>query len=474
MKAKWLPISAAVAMALASASTFAADTNSWEFHGYGRLGGQWNGDGASKMNTLGKNEYRTVTSMDENSNQVEIQAKKRTQVKGNVYGDFVTRAEYGNQNAGDTGYFVSSEGSLQTHRGDGQFELKEAYIEMGGFNFIGSDTKIWAGQRFLNRQQGLLSKEFWKQSSGVGAGVQVGQAGFAVVSADQADAIRSDSSFGTANNNQTMTSFDAYYYGLVGLGGNFDFDLKFMNQANTKEGLDTCKNLQANNTLGKSTQCAEDGIGASITYNRNYYGLKGWSQSAIAYGTGMASNRGVNFGSWNGGFGKDSKALFFTSYGVAEVTRDFQVGTEVTYWAPQHVNWGGDLDVTRTLVAVQPSYKINDNLRAIFTASYGNEQISDNDGTKAALGQSSQTWGRADTDTQFYALEAALAFTVDSDYFGRPQIKPFINWVNSSDAAAAGGIGIEGHHQSTASDGSKHEVNNQSEMFYGVEAEVWF
>ena len=49
MKAKWLPISAAVFMALSSASAFAADANGWEFHGYGRLGGQWNGDGASKI-----------------------------------------------------------------------------------------------------------------------------------------------------------------------------------------------------------------------------------------------------------------------------------------------------------------------------------------------------------------------------------------------------------------------------------------
>lgn len=456
MKAKWLPISAAVAIALSSASAFAAD-NSWEFHGYGRLGGQWNGDGASKMNTLGKQDYRTVTSMDENSNQVEIQAKKRTQVKGNVYGDFVTRAEYGNQNAGDTGYFVSSEGSLQTHRNDAQFELKEAYIEMGGFDFLGSDTKIWAGQRYLNRQQGLLSKEFWKQSSGVGAGVQVGTGGFAVVSADQAGDIRKETvdqwgnvvnnNFGDTNKNKTMTSFDAYYYGVQGgpLGGSFDFDLKYMKQANTNDNNGTVVN-------GNYISGAEDGIGGAITYNRNYYGFKGWSQTAVAYGQGMATNRGVNFGSWNGGFGKDSSALFVTSYGVAEITPKFQLGSEVTYWAPQHLSWGNDVDVTRLLVALQPSYKINDNLRAIFTGSYADEGVKDQAGAAQ--------WGRKDTHTKFYALEAAVAFTVDSDYFGRPQIKPFVNWVSTSDKNAAGNIGIDN--------------GDKSQMFYGVEAEVWF
>ena len=119
MKAKWLPISAAVFMALSSASAFAADANGWEVHGYGRLGGQWDGHGANAMGDYGKSSYRTMTSADENNNQVELQVKKRMQVKGKVWGDFVTRAEYGNVRAcsgtGDDGrcksYFYSSSSS---------------------------------------------------------------------------------------------------------------------------------------------------------------------------------------------------------------------------------------------------------------------------------------------------------------------------------------------------------------------------
>ncbi|MCV3283880.1 carbohydrate porin [Aeromonas veronii] len=455
MNAKWLPIAAAVSMALSSGVVVAADAdNGWEVHGYGRLGGQWNGDGASKMNTLGKQDYRTVTSMDENANQVELSVKKKFEGKNGVKGEFVTRAEYGNQNAGDTGYFVSSEGSLQTKRDDAQFEMKEAYVELAGFDFLDKDTKIWAGQRYLNREQGILTKEFWKQSSGVGAGFQNGGFGMAVVSADDAGQVRNSHDFGKTGENRTATSLNIYYYGLQALGGTFDFDLKGMKQSNTD--ADAASNRDP--VTGKYIINADTGVGASIAYNRDYYGFKGWSKTAIAYGEGMASNRGVNFGSWNGSFGKDSKALFLTSYGVADVTPRLQIGTEVTYWAPQHVGWDGDLDVSRFVAAVQPSYKINDNLRAIFTGSYSVEK------NEKATGGAANWFGsdvdNSDTTAKYYALEAAVAFTVDADYWGRPQIKPFVSWVSADDEQFAGNIGIDN--------------NKKSQVFYGVEAEVWF
>ena len=470
MKAKWLPISAAVFMALSSASTFAADANGWEFHGYGRLGGQWDGDGASNMNTMGKPDYRTVTSNDENNNQLELQAKKRFQVKGKVYSDFVTRAEYGNENANGESLLYSSEGSQHSPSNSGQFEVKEAYIEMGGFDFLGSDTKIWAGQRFLNRTQGLLSKEFWKQSSGTGAGVQVGQAGVALVSADTDGQLRQADTENDNNKKNTMTSMDFYYYGVQGgpLGGSFDFDLKLMHAANLDQDADSCKSSDA--AGNNSVSCADKGYGAAITYNRNYYGFKGWSQTGVAYGKGMASNRGVNFGSWSGGFGKDTDALFLTSYGVAELTKDLQLGTEVTYWAPKHVSWDDDLDVERFIIAAQPSYKINDNLRAIFTGSYSFETMERNADGKAPgwFGNSWRGQGFADYDTddtkaQYYALEAALAFTVDSDYFGRPQIKPYVSWVGADDVYFAPNIGID-----------DAQGDRKSQTVFGVEAEVWF
>ncbi|MFA0464561.1 carbohydrate porin, partial [Vibrio sp. 10N.261.45.F1] len=78
--------------------------------------------------------------------------------------------EYGNGNS----YAYSSEGG-QKKNDDSQFEVKEAFVELGGI--LGEDTSIWGGQRYLNRAAGLLSGEFWKQSSGIGAGIQTKLAG---------------------------------------------------------------------------------------------------------------------------------------------------------------------------------------------------------------------------------------------------------------------------------------------------------
>lgn len=165
-----------VALAVAAVFTCAGSAHAgWDIHGYGRLGGQWDGHLNNNMTTFGKNEYRTVTSNDENNNQVEVTVKKSDKYKGGAFSNFVLRAEYGNQNAGDESAFYSSQGSEHSGAQSGQFEVKEAYVEMGGLSYLGADTKIWAGQRFLNRAQGVLSKEFWKQSSGVGFGFENGK-----------------------------------------------------------------------------------------------------------------------------------------------------------------------------------------------------------------------------------------------------------------------------------------------------------
>ncbi len=441
MKHKLVPVAAAIFAALTSynvAAESATDvlTDGWEVHGYGSMNYRFNEDFQSFDSELGKPDYRTAGTSGKSANQVEFVIKKHTEFANGVYSDFVVRTEYGN---GDSFYYTSS--GAEKNNTVAQLEVKESYVALGNLPYLGEGSEIWAGRRFLNRAAGILSGEFWKQSSGMGAGFETTldsghKTGVALVSADPEAGHAADDR-PSDGERTTVTSLDLYYYGVKALGGSFDFDAKFMTRAD--EAL--------------SADSADDGFGASVTYNRDYYGLDGWTQTAIAYGEGIGSNRGVNFGGWSGDWKEDSKSLFVTSYGVLNISDNWQLGTEATYWAPENMGWAdsnAEDKVTRYILAARPTYKVNDNMRLEFTGSFATEKLEgDND------------WGRSSDSTDFYTLEAATVFTVNADYFGRPQIKPYVTWVGTDDEKAASAIGIT-------------EAGEKDQIVFGVHAEIWF
>ncbi|MBE3654557.1 maltoporin [Vibrio navarrensis] len=417
-------IAAAVASTLAAGTAFAAGTDvttdGWEVHGYMSSNVRVV-DGTTTDTEFGRPDYKTAGTHGKSTNQVEFVVKKHTEYENGVWADYVVRSEFGNGNS----YAYTSDGDEAVRDEDG-FAVKEAFVELGGI--LGEDTSIWGGQRYLNRAAGILSGEFWKQSSGIGAGLQTklggNTAGIAYVMADPID------TFGDKHKTDprtTLSSIDLYYYGVDAGIGSLDFDLKLGRQA--KDGKD------------------DDGVGASVTLNTSYYGLDGWTQTAIAYGKGVMQNRGVNFGSWSGGNDK-AESLFFTSYGVLNISDKMQLGTEVTYFTALDQLFGAE-GLTRYIVAARPSYKLNENMRLEATASYGHEE-----GDKGY-------WGRTgdDVESNILNLEVATAFTANSDYFGRPQIKPYISYIKADDEASAKIIGIE---------------NGKDQFVFGVHTEIWF
>ncbi|WP_347365109.1 carbohydrate porin [Vibrio vulnificus] len=417
-------IAAAVASTLAAGTAFAAGTDvvtdGWEVHGYMSSNVRVV-DGTTTDTEFGRPDYKTAGTHGKSTNQVEFVVKKHSEYENGVWADYVVRSEFGNGNSSA----YSSDGDQSVSDKDG-FAVKEAFVELGGI--LGEDTSIWGGQRYLNRAAGILSGEFWKQSSGIGAGLQTklggNTAGIAYVMADP-----------TAGNDdaarETLSSIDLYYYGVDAGIGSLDFDLKIGHQS--KPGKD------------------DDGFGASVTLNTSYYGLDGWTQTAIAYGKGIMQNRGVNFGNWSGGDDK-AESLFFTSYGVWNVSDRMQLGTEISYIKGLDYLFGAE-GLTRYIIAARPSYKLNENVRLEATASYGDES-----------GLSVGDWGgwisSEDMATsQYINLEIATAFTANSDYFGRPQIKPYISYIKADDEASASMIGID---------------NGKDQFVFGVHTEIWF
>jgi len=439
-------IAVAVAASLAAGTTLAEDKvqQGWQVNGYGHLLYNVGQSLALNESYEHRRDYRAAgAAFSGNPNQVEFTVSRGDNYDNGAWSKYVVKTEYGNNEGGNGRGFYGSSSGNEGHLESGQLEFKEAYVELGDLSFFKEGTSIWTGKRYLNRQAGIITKEFWKQSSGVGGGVQYNDMGIAVVSADSGEgSCEIDGANESCKNNglddkqrsTTMTSVDFYYYGVEALGGRFDFDLKLMSRANVDD-----------------ANTAEDGVGAAITYSTSYYGLDGWSTSAVTYGTGVAANRGVNFGQWSGNWQKDDESLFLTSYGVMNVSDKVQLGTEVTYWNLSNDDtdqvWGSKDGLSRLFLGATPSYKVNDNFRMEATFTYSIESLGE-DGT----------WGRQEADTSFYSASLSPVFTVNADYFGRPQIKPYVTYMSSSDDNYKWSNG--------ASDSNETRV--------GVEAEIWF
>ncbi|MGF1724698.1 carbohydrate porin [Photobacterium nomapromontoriensis] len=436
MKHKLVPVAAALLTALTSynvAAESATDilTDGWEVHGYGSMNYRMN-DGQSFDTEFGKPDYKTVGTYGKSSSQVEFVLKKHTEFANGVYSDFVTRTEYGN---GDSFYYTSS--GAEKKNDVAQLEIKEAYVLLGNLPYLPENSEVWAGRRFLNRAASGLSGEFWKQSSGTGAGFETKfdnghRGGIALMSADPEAGLPADERPADGDRT-TVSSLDFYYYGVQALGGSLDFDLKVMHRANQdpKVGSDP----------------AEDGVGMSVTYNRDYYGFSGWSQTGLAYGKGLASNRGVNFGGWST-LEDSGESIFFTTYGVANLGTNWQMGSEITWFQALDTLFGAE-DLKRGIIAVRPTYKVNDNFRWEFTGSFAYEDGKDG------------YWGRTGdaVDSQIWNGEVAAVFTVNADYFGRPQIKPYVSHIMADDEASAKQLGIK---------------DGDNETVFGVHAEIWF
>ncbi|MGR5420933.1 carbohydrate porin [Vibrio sp. PNB22_4_1] len=438
-------IAAAVLGVLASNVAIAEDKvqEGWQVNGYGHL--LYNvGESLDLDSTWAhRRDYRAAgAAFSGNPNQVEFTVTKGNNYDNGAWSKYVLKTEYGNNEGGNGRGFYTSSGGNEGHLQSGQLEFKEAYVELGDLSFFKEGTSIWAGQRYLNRQAGIITKEFWKQSSGIGGGIQYNNMGLAIVSADAGDGwcdvdgntLSCKNDFLDSNgSSKTMSSVDLYYYGLEALGGRFDFDAKFQFRENVEADGD-----------------AENGYGLSVTYSRDYYGLDGWSLTALTYGQGTAATKGVNFGSWNGGWHEDDTSIFLTSYGVMNVTDKLQLGTELVYWDLSNDTtdqvWGSEDGVSRLFIGATPSYKVNDNLRLEAVLTYAREMLGE-DGT----------WGRDKADTDFYSATLAPVFTVNADYWGRPQIKPYVAFMSSSD------------------DNYRWSQDNLGdETRFGIEAEVWF
>lgn len=440
------------------------EADQWELHGYASLQYRSTDDWSSSSSTFGKGDFFLgILGTGESSNQVELVAKRKFEGKNGVFGDLNLRAEYGN---GDSYYYSSS--GKEHDNGVANFEVKEAFINMGGFSYLPENATIWAGRRFLNRNSTSLSGEFYKQSSGVGFGYERNGLSLAVVGVDPgAEDGKQKSTLPDGNGRRTVTALDFNYGGIKVPGGSLDIGAKYYFQPNAHEitsnwwdGYENGKltnkdqNKKYLDEIERRKNFAKDGFGLGVVYNTNYYGFDGFASHAINYGNSLGAHAtgGMNFGQWTSNANEDAWVVLATSGGMLNLNDKWQIMTEMSVMHGDKL-YGLPGDLTRAGVSIQPSYKVNDNFRLVLGATFGLQKLDE---------KGKEAWGRHGETEKRVALSIAPTFTADSDFFGRPQIQPFVTWVHSNFST-----GFE-----QGDDFLKR--GKQSQVLFGVKSEVWF
>ena len=263
MKAKWLPISAAVIMALGSASASAVD-----FHGYMRSGVGVSDNGT--MQTLEKKKVGRLGNENETYSEVQLGQE--------VY------------NKGGKTFYVDSMFAMQSDQNrdwedDATFALRQFNVQAKGL-FGGSEV-TWVGKRYYQRHDIHITDFYYWDVSGAGAGVEAikvgpGQLSVAVVRNDPWDG-------NYTGNNSGAYTFDTRYAGIplwqdASLELGYDFA-----KAVTSDAQDAAKT--GTDLADGHMLTAEITAGMLGGFNKTaaQYFIDGLASSASEYGSGSGS-----------------------------------------------------------------------------------------------------------------------------------------------------------------------------------------
>lgn len=436
MKAKWLPIAAAVTAALASQAAFAVD-----FHGYFRSGVGVSGDGdmvkynVNKVGRLGN----------ENDTYGEVQLGQEVFNKDGktFYVDSMVAMTSNGSNdwegtCNDAGYGNDGLCHDGEQGSDAKFALRQFNVQAKGVLGFAPEATLWAGKRFYQRHDIHISDFYYWNISGAGAGIEGIQAGPGKLSLAW---VRNDrtSDFGEVRD-LNVNTLDVRYAGIpLWQGGSLevgaDYAIANPTEEQKKDGLNY-KNAQ--DGLMLTTELTQDVMGG---FNKTVlqYGTEGYSKTMAFYGD----------GSWYGAEAKDGADGYrFINQGVIPMGNSWEMGHQLVYGVGNEM-WDGH-DKTETLSAVvRPMYKWDDFHKTIFEGGVFKDKTSYTNGTAS------------DKDGG-YKLTLAQAWSAGSSFWARPEIRVFASYLADTEADKNG------------SKNSFESGTSKDTYQVGVQAEAWW
>ena len=413
MKAKWLPIAAAVTAALASQAAFAVD-----FHGYFRSGVGVSEDGSMQ------------TGLSDN-------AKQKVGRLGNeadTYGEIQLGSEVFNKD-GKTFYvdsmvamtsngsndWESTESRFQCTSADGStldgcenkedatFALRQFNVQAKGLLGFAPEATLWAGKRYYQRHDIHISDFYYWDVSGAGAGVENIQAGPGKLS------------FAWLRNDP-WEDYDQFVGG-VGVDKRVDTDVLDLRYAGIPLWSEASLELGVDYALVNETEAQKplknnnmkDGVMLTAELTQGIFG--GFNKTVLQYGTEGYSKTMAYYGdgSWYGAEAKDGADGFrIINWGVVPMGNNFEMGHQLVYGVGNEM-WDGNDKVEAMSAVVRPMYKWDDFNKTIFEGGYFKDKTKSTNGTSV--------------DDSGYKLTLAQAWSAGSSFWARPEIRVFASYL---------------------------------------------
>ena len=470
MKANWLPLSAAVALALSSVAASAVD-----FHGYFRAGAQANTNGGN-VYCLGTGEkgHKVGRLGDECDTYSEFALTQEVYNKANnkwtvntlfAFGTYEASDDYNDAPVDLQGNAWQGTGGAQ-NRGDtwtnpwgGQRvsvrELWTGYQTDAGY-------QIWAGKRFYQRKDIHILDLYYLNNSGYGAGIE----GIDVGAGNLAFAVTKWANDGTSDYNRNVYKLDARWNGIpVGPLGNLDasviYALPFISEQQEANAAGNARANRANSgalvTLDLNTSVNSDSVNLMnhfvVQYGTNGFGYIG--QNGAHAGDNYTPDldddglRVIDWGTLDAGnFGLGYSLIW------AHVDNGDDHKAAGATWTTERSGWIYS-------IVLRPEYKWTEFTRTTLELGYSS--------------QKTNGWMAPGEDPDVYKVTLAQQFTPGKGFWTRPAIRFYVSYLGGTQLSkgnlyfsAVDGTWTAGKAFKDANDGHNYQVT------VGTQVEAWW
>ena len=440
MKANWLPLSAAVALALSSVAASAVD-----FHGYFRAGAQASTQGGEVYCLGNGNKGHKVGRLgDECDTYAELTLNQEVYNKANNKWTVNTLVAYGTAEGnrdlqGDSWQGVGGDGPWNGQRLSIR-ELWTGYQTDAGY-------QIWAGKRFYQRKDIHLLDLYYLNNSGYGAGIE----GIDVGMGNLAFAVTKWANDGTSDYNRNVYKLDARWNGIpVGPLGNLDasviYALPFISEQQEANAAGNARANRANSgalvTLDLNTAVNSDSVNLMnhfvVQYGTNGFGYIGQNGNHAGDNyTPDLDDTGVRVIDWGtldaGNFGLGYSLIW------AHVDNGDDHKAAGATWTTERSGWIYS-------IVLRPEYKWTEFTRTTLELGYSS--------------QKTNGWMAPGEDPDVYKVTLAQQFTPGKGFWTRPAIRFYVSYIGGEEFAAV--------YKKWNKDGDEYQIT------VGTQVEAWW